>query len=409
METHASGFSLNGLEKKKRTFGRKNVLAALESARTALTESSAFHSPVAWRRKTAEMGVPALDLPKSVGGAEWLCRDMAEVFAWCGHKSLDLRDVPGGGHARFLLFPRDGRHQEELRRAGNGEAFFAIAITEPDAGSDLHGIRMVAEPLPGGSYRISGRKCFNARVEEATHVIIFAKVPRNGVEPMITAFLLPMGISGMRRFKSTSLGLNGVSFGGFDLCDVRVPGEMRIGGEGQGLALFVQHFTYWRAAMAAAAIGCARSGIDQAMKWLRWRNAFGGRLGRFTHLQQELVEHVSRLHMSWLLVLAVMERIDHHLPAFADACMAKAEALDSATRAVEWAIRIHGARGVTTEFDLEKRLRDLVSLSIADGTRDVLRGQVARALLGNDLYEESLGRQRSSRGGLTSQTSRRFW
>lgn len=119
---------------------------------------------------------------------------------------------------------------------------------------------------------------------------------------------------------------------------------MRIGGEGQGFSLFNKHFTYWRTAMAAAAIGSGRRAVEQAVVWMRKREVFGGPLGRFTHIQQQLAQHIARLHMSWLLVDTVMERIDKGLPAIADAAMAKAEALESSIAAVQWALDIHGAR-----------------------------------------------------------------
>src|SRR6185295_6520356 len=110
--------------------------------------------------------------------------------------------------------------------------------------------------------------------------------------------------------------------------DVAVPRAARVGGEGEGFQLFVRHFTYWRTMMAAAAIGCGRGALDQAIAWLRQRHAFGGPIGRFTHLQQALAQHVARLHMAWLLVQASAARLDARQPAYADAAMAKAEAVE---------------------------------------------------------------------------------
>ena len=382
-----------------------SVIAALDSAHAALEGKTDYHSPVLWREWTADAGLAALDLNPSLGGSGWSSVRMGAVFAHCGRYSLDLRDVPGVGHGRLLFESR--AHADTLRQVAQGKAFVAVALTEPSAGSDLHGMQTVAEPC-GDGYRLTGEKLYVARLEDAQYVVLFAKVVRSGTDPAVTAFLLPLDLPGLERVRLQALGLGGVSFGGLRLAGVQIPRGARVGGEGQGFALFAKHFTFWRTAMSASAIGCARSAIDQAIDWLTERQAFGGPIGRFTHLQQELAEHTASLHMCWLLVQSVMERIDRRQPAFYDAAMAKAETIDRAVAAVQWAIRVHGARGVTSDFDLEKRLRDLIALSIADGTRDVLRGQVARGVLGNELYEQSLGRQIQATV-LGKTRSRRFW
>ena len=159
--------------------------------------------------------------------------------------------------------------------------------------------------------------------------------------------------------------------------------------------------------MAAAAIGSAQEAIDQTVLWLQRRMAFGGHVGRFTHLQQELARHTARLHMGWLLVSETARRLDERLPASADAAMAKAEATEVALAAADWAMRVHGARGHTADFDLQHRVRDLMALRIADGTTDVLRGQVARSVTGDDLYDESLGRQAPLQRRVVQR--RRYW
>lgn len=372
------------------------ILTMLDATRRQLEKTPDWNNPIAWRRLTRGCGLPGADLPERVGGCNYSARTMMDLFAQCGKYNLDLRDVPGGGHARLLTLARTHRFDAFLRGVAKGEHFCAVAITEDDAGSDMHALQTTATPTDGG-YLLRGKKLYVARLAQASHAIVFAHVPRPGVEHSLTAFLVTLDTNGLTRLDLDAFGLNGVSFGGLAMENVPVPLAQRIGGEGQGFQLFTRHFTYWRTAMAAAAIGCARGALDQAMQWLHARHAFGGPIGRFSHLQQELAQHVARVHMAWLLICSVAERIDARQPAFADAAMAKAEALESALAAADWAMRVHGARGHTTQYDLAQRYRDLASLRIADGTTDVLRGQVARALLGDELYELSLGRERPTR------------
>ena len=126
---------------------------------------------------TASAGLPGLDLPDRVGGSEWSNREMLDLFAQLGVVNVDFRDLLGGGHGRFLLEDQHRRYDEVLKGLAGGEEFVAIAITEEVAGSDIRGIKTVAEPIKSG-YRINGRKLYNARLLEATRVILFATVPR---------------------------------------------------------------------------------------------------------------------------------------------------------------------------------------------------------------------------------------
>lgn len=159
--------------------------------------------------------------------------------------------------------------------------------------------------------------------------------------------------------------------------------------------------------MAAAAIGCARAAIDQTIVRLRSRSCFGNPVGRFSHLQQQLAVHLSRIYMCKLLIRETALRIDLKLPAVADSAMCKAEAIESSLDAVQFCMLVHGAQGYETSTGIEKRLRDLLGLRVADGTSDVLRGQVAQAVLGNELYNLSLGR--TQKRDWSAIQSRRFW
>lgn len=388
---------------------RAGYFDALAQAEAAFKGTPDWTNAQAWRTHTRASGLSGADLPVRVGGGGSPASLMVELFAHCGRLALDLRDVPGSGYSRLLLQAHTRHFDDVLNAVTTGAAYVAVAITEAGAGSDMHGLAASAQPLPGGDYLLTGEKRYVARLKQATHAVVFAHVRRPGVERTLTAFLVPLDSPGLKIVNLEQTGLQGVSFGGLMLGDVPVPRRARVGGEGEGFQLFVRHFTYWRTAMAAAAIGCGRGALDQAITWLRERQAYGGPLGRFTHLQQELAEHVARLHMAWLLVQSAAARQDARQPAFADACMAKAEGIEAALAATDWAMRIHGARGQTTQLDLSKRQRDLQALRIAGGPPDVLRSQVARAVLGNTLYEAALGRSQSAADDDPQLGSRRFW
>ena len=373
----------------------------------AAMRNGASANPVSLRRVAGFEGWSGLDLPRRVGGADWSALEMSRLFRECGRRDVEYRDLIGAGHARLIVMAGTRRFDPFLRSVASGEAFAAIAITEPEAGSDLHALSTVATPR-GNEYRLTGSKQYISRIQESTHFVVVATTSREGSLPRITAFLVPRTTPGLSVESMSSMGMATVSWGKVHLDNVTVPSSSRIGGEGQGLSLFMRHFSYWRTMMAAIAIGSGEAAIDQAAARMRTRDAFGGPIGRFTHLQQALAQHVARLRMAWLLIEQVAgEGETRRWPVY-DAAMAKAEAVEIALDATQWAMTVFGAEGYHSELGLEKRYRDLAGLRIADGTTDVLRGQVARAFLGERLYQLSLNRP-PCEGFERDHQRRRFW
>lgn len=374
--------------------------------RAVLAEASNWR-PLELRSHPGLKGWSGLDLPERLGGAANPASRIIGAFRECGRVDLELRDLPGAGHARVLTLAPSRRFDDFLRSVAAGSAYCGVAITEPGAGSDLHNLATAATPVSGG-YRLDGVKQHVARIEECTHLIVFAAIRRSADNPLITAFLVPRDAPGVTVERLAPMGMANVSWGRVHFAGVAVDGSQRIGGEGQALTLFVRHFSYWRTMMAAAALGCAEAAVDMAIERMKSREAFGGPIGRFTHLQQDLARHTAQLHMAWLLVESVARAFDERRWPIFDAAMAKAEALEASVAATQWAMSVFGAAGYDSATGIEKRFRDLLGLRIADGTTDVLRGQVARAILGEQLYELSLNRniQGSFSGG---DARRRFW
>ena len=364
-----------------------NIKYLLDSIATKLRGTPDWNSPIRWRDEAAHAGFSGLDLPEEYGGKNLKLTDMAEIFAACGQIDLDLRDVPGGGHGRILTLAKQRSRLQNIliRNLVINQEFFAIAITEESAGSDIRAMQTRAVKVDGG-YRLSGSKKYVARLEQASQVVVFAKLAPYD-HNSLTAFVVPIHVTGLSVSRLSTQGLHGVSLGGLEIQNVFVPDEGLIGHEGEGYDLFLRHFTYWRTAMAAAAVGCARGSLYQVIDRLRNRQAFGGSLGRYTHLQQELAKHVAQVHMSWLLIRSTMERLEQGSASVVDGAMAKAEGVEAALAAVDWSMRVFGARGYTDQLDIEKRMRDLLGLRIADGTTDVLRGQIARKLLNREVCD----------------------
>lgn len=364
----------------------------IDATALKLKESGGFLDPRAWRSECASFGLPGLDLPPEHGGSGWPARRMIEVFRHAGRHNLNLRDVVGGAHCRALLASKEPAVLEVVKQTARGKAYMAILITEPEAGSDLKSLGMRAERAEGG-YRLTGEKRYNARLRQATHMLVFAQVPEN--KPgWLSTFLLPIDAEGVTPRPLKAHGLTGNSFGGAVFEGVFVPESHRIGDEGQGLPLFFEHFLYWRLMQVAAAIGTGEQALDQMADRIATRKAFGAPIGRFTHLQQALGQSTTELQMAYALACQAAEQLDRGDYRGARGVIAglKAEGVEAALRAADAAMRAHGGMGYSDEVDLGDRVRDLMGLRIADGTTDVMRMDVVKQQYGEQFWEMAVER-----------------
>ena len=341
--------------------------------------------PLYWRKEL---------VPVKLGEIDALHNDsinygkVCEIFSLFGMIDLNLRDAPGLGHARILL--RDSnKFKDILKNVINAIDYCGIAITEEGAGTDLHNLESVAIPN-NNNYVLNGKKCFVARIEEATYFIVFAYVIRKNYYKSLTAFLVEKDNPNIIYEQMKCSGFKGVSWGKIEFKNVVLDRKFRIGGEGEGFQLFAEHFSYWRTVQSSAALGSAYYAFSIAIKYIKDRNCFGGPIARFSHLQQELAYHFSRIKMCSLLISDIAKSMDKKKTQYYEACMLKAETIEIAIEIIMWSMKVHGARGCKEELLLEKRLQDVLALRIADGVTDVLRGQVAKNIVGKEIYKQSL-------------------
>jgi len=346
-----------------------------------------FTNPIAWRKQGAEFGLPALDLPVEVGGSGWSTVDMLEVFRHAGRLNLNLRDVVGAAHGRPLAKSDSAYAKRVLNDIVSGKAYVAVAITEPEAGSDMRAMQSRATKV-GDGFVLNGQKIWNARLRQATHVVLYT-LAANGKAGSRTAFLLPIDHPGLQIADEYAHGLTGNSFGGLIFNDMSVGCEYVLGEDGDGGQIFGEHFMYWRLMQSAAAIGCGEAALEQMAKRIQERHAYGGPIGRFTHLQQPLGEYTTKLQMAMALACEAAVLIDQGNFEAASPLVngIKAEGVEIALAAADAAMRAHGALGYSRQVDLGDRVRDLMGLRIADGTTDVMRMEVVRAVYGPNLWK----------------------
>ena len=367
------------------------IFRVIDQMAVAFRDTDSFTSPRAWRKQGAAFGLSGLDLPKELGGSDLPASEMVQIFNHAGEYALDLRDVIGGAHSRPLTSSENPEILEIVRQVARGDGYMAIAITEEDYGSNMRAMKSVSERTDGG-YRLTGAKFYNGRFSSATHVILFTQSSTQSAGKL-NAFVLPIDYPGLKYTQIEAHGLRGNSFGGVSFENIFVPEKYRLGGDGQGGKVFRNHFLYWRLMMSATAVGTGLGAIKQVVDRLRTRQAFGGPIGRFTHLQQPLAEHTAKLHMASLLVQQAASLIDQgkYEEASPLVAMAKAEGVEFALAAADYAMKTFGAEGYSNRVDLAQRVADLQGLRIADGTTDVMREDVVRQIYGNDFWDMAIG------------------
>jgi cyclohexanecarboxyl-CoA dehydrogenase len=263
-----------------------------------------------------------------------------------------------------------------------GRTLVGFALTEPDAGSDAMAIRCRATHTASG-YRLEGEKTSISNIGHASAVIVMAKVadaPGGGV----TAFLVPLDRPGVSVSLLDDLGCRGLSRGSLTLDGVEVAADDRIGGEGGGFRLVMNVFDLTRTLIALAAVATAGASLDDAADYARDRRTFGVPIAAHQGVSFTLAEHATKLEAArWLCYRALWLR-DAGLPHTTEAAMCKWWGVTTAIDAIHASMLVHGHSGYTTDLPHEQRLRDVIGMEWGDGTAQIQKLVIARALIGRD-------------------------
>ena len=336
-----------------------------------------------WRR-CAEFGIQGLPLPARFGGKEadpvstlaaleglgYGCRDNGLCFALNAHL--------WGCVLPILQFGNEDQKTRLLPRLGAGELIGALAMSEPDAGSDAYALRTTAR-LQGDRYLLNGHKIFVTNGPVADLFVILATLDAAAGAKAITAFLVEAGAPGLTAGPPVEkMGLRTATMGELKLENCAVPAESRLGQEGAGLAVFGRAMEWERGFILASAVGAMQRQFEQCREFARSRRQFGQPISSFQHVSGKLVDMQLRLEASRLLLykfgwLKGLERT-----AILESAMAKLFISESWVQSSQDAIQIHGARGYLTEHEIERDLRDALASRLYSGTSEIQRRLIAQ-------------------------------
>ena len=336
------------------------------------------------RERSMAAGMYAANMPVEYGGAGLDPVTLALVERELGAASYALQYIVARP-SNILRACRGEQVDRYLLPTVSGERVECLAMSEPDAGSDLRGMRCAAT-RDGDGYVINGTKHFISHADLADYVILFAATGeeegRRGPRKRITAFLVDMGTPGFEvRPGYTAVSNRGYHNFILDFDDCRVPESAILGKEHGGFAVANEWLGATRLQVAAVCLGRARRALRLATVWAAERTQFGRTVGRFQGVSFKLADMQTRYEAAELLTLRAAWKEGRGVMTGADAAMAKLYASEMCQFVTDEAIQIFGGMGLMDELPLERMWRDTRVDRIWDGTSEIQRHIISRSML----------------------------
>ncbi|SDG72331.1 acyl-CoA dehydrogenase family protein [Roseospirillum parvum] len=335
-------------------------------------------------RQMGELGFMGMLVPEEWGGvgADHVSYALAleEIAAGCGAVSTIMSVHNSVACMPILKFGTDDQKERFLRPLAEGRMLGAFCLTEPQAGSDAAALKTRAV-RDGDGYVLSGTKQFITSGREGDLAIVFAVTDPTAGKKGISAFLVPTKSPGWQVARiEEKLGQHASDTCQIVLDEVRLPADMRLGEEGQGYRIALSNLEGGRIGIAAQSVGMARAAFEAARAYAAERQAFGKALMEHQAVAFRLADMATRIEAARLMTLSAAERREAGLPCLKEASMAKLFASEMAEKVCSDAIQTLGGYGYLKDFPVERYYRDVRVCQIYEGTSDVQRLVIARAL-----------------------------
>ncbi len=335
-------------------------------------------------RGLAQLGCFGIAVPEALGGAGLnyvaLALIIEEIAAGDGATStiVSVNNCPVC--SILLAWANPAQQQRWLAPLAAGEMLGAFCLTEPHVGSEASGLRTTAR-RDGDHYVLDGVKQFITSGSTADVAIVMAVTDRTAGKRGISAFLVPTDTPGyvVARLED-KLGQHASDTAQIVFENCRIPAEHLIGEEGQGLKIALSGLEGGRIGIASQSVGMARAAFEAALRYSKERVAFGEAIFNHQALQFRLADMATQIEAARQLILHAASLKDAGQPCLKEAAMAKLFASEMAERVCSDAIQIHGGYGYLADFPVERIYRDVRVSQIYEGTSDIQRILIGRAL-----------------------------
>jgi short-chain 2-methylacyl-CoA dehydrogenase len=338
--------------------------------------------------RMGQLGLFGLPVPEEYGGMGGdyfaVCLALEELGRVDSSVAITLEAGVCLGLMPIYRYGTEEQRREWLPRLCAGTMLGAFGLTEPGGGTDVAGAMLTKASLTDGHWVIDGTKSFITNSGTTiTGVVAVAAVTgtRAGGKPEISTILVPSGTPGFTVAKKYSkVGWSSSDTHELSFAGCRVPEANLLGVRGRGYAQFLATLDEGRVAIAALSTGLAQGCVDESLRYVRDRNAFGGPIGRFQALQFKIADMEARAHTARLAWYHAAARMHASEPFKKEAAIAKLVASNAAMDNSRDATQIFGGYGFMNEFPVGRFYRDAKILEIGEGTSEVQRLLIAREL-----------------------------
>jgi len=334
-----------------------------------------------------EMGLFGMMVPEEFGGLDLDFVTYAMVFEELAKSWHGVAGTLGSHSLACKIISLHGTPEQKakyLPDLATGKRRSGIGLTEPEAGSDLQGIKTTAR-LEGDEYVINGTKTWitNARHADPLPVLVKTDPSADPAHKGMSLILVEAGTPGFTVSKDLpKLGYKGTESCEVSLIDVRVPKENLVGGvEGRGMQQVLAALETGRINVAARALGIAQRAYDESLQYSRDRHAFGQPISEFQAIQIKLADMATKIQAARLLINWAAATADAGGRVDMQAGMSKLYAAEIAVEVALDAMRIHGGYGYSKEFIIERLYREAPLSVIGEGTSDIMKMVIARSLI----------------------------
>ncbi|MFP4889994.1 acyl-CoA dehydrogenase family protein [Paraburkholderia sp. EG304] len=335
-------------------------------------------------RQLAELGAYGVLVPDAYGGAGMdalaLALILEEIAAGDGGTSTAISVNNCPVCSILLTYGNDAQKRDWLTPLARGEMLGAFCLTEPQAGSDASALRTTAT-RDGDAYVLNGVKQFITSGKNGDVAIVMAVTDKTAGKRGISAFIVPTSTPGyvVARVED-KLGQHSSDTAQIVFEDCRVPAANLVGAEGEGYRIALSGLEGGRIGIAAQSVGMARAAFEAALTYAKERESFGAPLISHQAVQFRLADMDTQLEAARQLIWHAASLKDAGQPCLTEAAMAKLFASEAAERICSAALQIHGGYGYLTDFPVERIYRDVRVCQIYEGTSDIQKILIARAL-----------------------------
>lgn len=338
-----------------------------------------------WRR-CGEFGIQGLPFPEQYGGGGMDILTTILAMEALGYACPDngllfgLAAQMWSVQMPILRFGTEAQKQAWLPKLNSGAWVGAHGMSEPDSGSDAFALRTIAEPK-GDHYLLNGTKTFVSEAPAADLFVVFATIDRHKGALGLTAFVLEKDTPGFtvgKQIEKMGLRTSPMAELIFDNC--RVPVANRLGREGRAVQIFNDSMEWERGCILASNIGTMERLLETSAQYVKERKQFGKPIGQFQSVANRLVDIKVRLEAARLLLYKAAWAKQHDRNPGPDAAVAKLFLGEAMVQSCLDAVQVRGGYGFTTEYEVERDLRDAVGGTLYSGTSEIQRNLIARSL-----------------------------